>query len=87
MLNDAAFANAREPLAQAFKPVGGDDSQRVPGAVNHFKSKGSGTGPDADQGDGQGASNGDRVRQARRSPRSSTRWSRTHRHAKVFLLG
>lgn len=59
-----AFDNAREPLGQAFAPVGGGESVFV--SVNHFKSKGS-AGPwpgDADAGDGQGASNESRVRQA-----------------------
>ncbi|ADG74529.1 5'-Nucleotidase domain protein [Cellulomonas flavigena DSM 20109] len=59
-----AFANAREPIAQAFTPVGGGEPVLV--VVNHLKSKGS-AGPwtgDADTGDGQGASNESRVRQA-----------------------
>ncbi|WP_326522649.1 ExeM/NucH family extracellular endonuclease [Cellulomonas edaphi] len=59
-----AFANAREPIAQAFTPVGGGEPFLV--VVNHFKSKGS-AGPlpgDADSGDGQGASNASRVAQA-----------------------
>ncbi|QCB95326.1 ExeM/NucH family extracellular endonuclease [Cellulomonas shaoxiangyii] len=59
-----AFQNAREPIAQAFAPVGGGEPFLV--VVNHFKSKGS-AGPwpgDADAGDGQGASNESRVRQA-----------------------
>ena len=65
-LSDAGepFDNAREPLAQAFEPVGGGEPVLV--AVNHFKSKGS-AGPlpgDQDQGDGQGASNASRVAQA-----------------------
>ncbi|MCW2782025.1 MAG: hypothetical protein JWR35_2474 [Marmoricola sp.] len=64
LLNSAAFANAREPLAQVFKPLGGDASQQFLVEVNHWKSKGSGTGDDADQGDGQGASNHSRVLQA-----------------------
>ena len=65
-LSDAGepFDNAREPLAQVFEPIGGGEPVLV--AVNHFKSKGS-AGPlagDADQGDGQGASNASRVAQA-----------------------
>ena len=59
-----AFENAREPIAQAFTPVGGGEPVLV--VVNHLKSKGS-AGPwpgDADTGDGQGASNESRVRQA-----------------------
>ncbi|NRQ49864.1 ExeM/NucH family extracellular endonuclease [Aeromicrobium stalagmiti] len=65
ILDVPAFANAREPLAQAFKVTGGGASSTFAVIVNHFKSKGSGTLPgDADQGDGQGASNASRVAQA-----------------------
>ncbi|ACZ32093.1 5'-Nucleotidase domain protein [Xylanimonas cellulosilytica DSM 15894] len=59
-----AFGNAREPIGQEFAPAGGGDPFFV--VVNHLKSKGS-AGPwpgDADAGDGQGASNESRVRQA-----------------------
>ncbi|HEY0186080.1 MAG TPA: ExeM/NucH family extracellular endonuclease [Cellulomonas sp.] len=62
--DDQAFGNAREPIGQAFAPVGGGEPLLV--VVNHLKSKGS-AGPwpgDADTGDGQGASNESRVRQA-----------------------
>ncbi len=62
--DNEAFGNAREPIGQVFTPVGGGEPFFV--AVNHFKSKGS-AGPwpgDADTGDGQGASNESRVRQA-----------------------
>jgi 5'-nucleotidase len=62
--DDPAFDNARDPLAQEFRPVGGKDSDDFVVVVNHFKSKGSGSGEDADTGDGQGASNASRVRQA-----------------------
>ncbi|WP_345464141.1 ExeM/NucH family extracellular endonuclease [Nocardioides marinquilinus] len=55
-----AFNNAREPLAQAFKPKGEPDSSAFGVIVNHFKSKGSGT----DDGTGQGNANPDRVNQA-----------------------
>ncbi|MDM7856235.1 ExeM/NucH family extracellular endonuclease [Cellulomonas alba] len=61
---DEAFANAREPIAQTFRPVGGGEPILV--VVNHLKSKGS-AGPlpgDADSGDGQGSSNASRVAQA-----------------------
>jgi 5'-nucleotidase len=61
----SAFDNARQPLAQAFKPLGAPNSEAFIDIVNHFKSKGSGSGADADQGDGQGASNASRVAQAR----------------------
>ncbi|MCK9792984.1 ExeM/NucH family extracellular endonuclease [Isoptericola sp. 4D.3] len=64
-----AFGNARQPLAQVFQPAGGvaaDPGDDVVVVTNHFKSKGS-AGPwpgDEDTGDGQGASNESRVRQA-----------------------
>ncbi|WP_226924468.1 ExeM/NucH family extracellular endonuclease [Georgenia satyanarayanai] len=69
LLGSTAFANAREPMAQEFAPVD-ESGEVIEGAEsfvvinNHFKSKGSGSGENADQGDGQGASNPDRVRQA-----------------------
>ncbi|WP_309648049.1 ExeM/NucH family extracellular endonuclease [Nocardioides sp.] len=53
-----AFGNAREPIAQAFTPVGGGEDFMV--VVNHFKSKGSGV----DDMTGQGNANPDRVAQA-----------------------
>ena len=87
MSSDPAFGNAREPIAQAFKPVGGDDSQRFIAAVNHFKSKGSGTGPDADQGDGQGASNYSRVNQAHALVGFVDQVKSETGIAKTFLLG
>jgi predicted extracellular nuclease len=61
ILQDPAFANAREPLAQAFRPAGGTPNQDFLAIVNHFKSKGSGV----DDGTGQGNSNPDRVAQAK----------------------
>ncbi|WP_104177873.1 ExeM/NucH family extracellular endonuclease [Cryobacterium sp. Y50] len=63
LTGSAAFSNARQPLAQAFALVGDTDSSFL-AIVNHFKSKGSGTGVDADMNDGQGASNASRVNQA-----------------------
>lgn len=51
----------RLPVAQTFYNEEGDKFTVI---VNHFKSKSSGTGPDADQGDGQGASNHSRKQQA-----------------------
>ncbi|MCY1157061.1 MAG: ExeM/NucH family extracellular endonuclease, partial [Citricoccus sp.] len=63
--DQVAFDNAREPLAQVFQPVDGDESTRFIAITNHFKSKGSGSGAgNTDIGDGQGASNADRVAQA-----------------------
>ncbi|WP_349827083.1 ExeM/NucH family extracellular endonuclease [Brevibacterium litoralis] len=67
--DEVNFDNAREPLAQEFAPL---DAEGAPvedaeflAIVNHFKSKGSGSGEgNEDIGDGQGASNADRVGQA-----------------------
>ncbi len=63
--DQVAFDNAREPLAQVFQAVDGNESTRFIAITNHFKSKGSGSGAgNEDIGDGQGASNADRVAQA-----------------------
>ncbi|MET1004062.1 MAG: ExeM/NucH family extracellular endonuclease [Propionibacteriaceae bacterium] len=61
---DGPFANARTPIAASFAAWAGGDPVLV--VVNHLKSKGAdgATGDNADIGDGQGAYNGDRVRQA-----------------------
>jgi predicted extracellular nuclease len=63
LVDEAVWANAREPQAQTFAADG--DAFTV--VANHFKSKspGDATGDNADDGDGQGQWNGDRVRQAR----------------------
>jgi 5'-nucleotidase len=60
------FDNARDPLAQVFKPVGGNSKDKFLLVVNHFKSKGS---PPSDPDDpnaehGQGNWNPLRVTQA-----------------------
>ncbi|NKZ03621.1 ExeM/NucH family extracellular endonuclease [Actinomadura latina] len=54
----------RPPLVQTFRPASGGAAVTM--IVNHFKSKGCGdaTGPDEDQGDGQGCYNARRVKQA-----------------------
>ncbi|WP_424952187.1 ExeM/NucH family extracellular endonuclease [Deinococcus sp.] len=52
-LTDTDPVNNRFPLAQVFQAAGGSQFAVV---VNHLKSKGSGTGADADLLDGQGAS-------------------------------
>lgn len=61
ILQSPAFGNARDPLAQEFRPAGGSDAQDFVVIVNHFKSKGSGI----DDGTGQGNANPDRVAQAK----------------------
>lgn len=87
ILDDAAFANARQPLAQAFKKVGAKDANAFIAIVNHFKSKGSGTGADADQGDGQGASNASRVKQAKALVAFAAERKATLGLDKVLLIG
>lgn len=62
--SDTASIHNRPPLAQTFAATNGEKFALI---VNHFKSKGScpsGSGADADQGDGQGCWNDLRVQQA-----------------------
>ena len=87
ILDDPAFSNARQPLAQAFKKVGAKDSSAFLAIVNHFKSKGSGTGEDADQGDGQGASNASRVKQANALVAFANERKTALKTDKVLLIG
>lgn len=87
ILDDPAFANARQPVADAFRPVGGSADDDFLVIANHFKSKGSGSGENADQGDGQGASNADRVRQATALAAFSTTEQQKYGTDKVFMLG
>ncbi len=85
--NSAPFANAREPLAQAFRPVGGGADQTFAVIVNHFKSKGSGgaTGDNIDT--GQGAYNGDRTRQAAALSDFAEEFAYDREIEAVFLAG
>ena len=89
------FDNAREPLAQFFKPVGHPNSDGFAVIVNHFKSKG-----DADSGDGGGpaagdnandpllgAFNGDRTRQAGELLRFANWFAGKWSTDRVFLVG
>jgi 5'-nucleotidase len=98
LTDSAAFANARQPLAQAFAPVvdkpgkgkGADKPKKQDTFLviaNHFKSKGSGTGADADQGDGQGGSNASRVAQAKALVTFSSAMQRQAGTDKVFMIG
>ena len=66
LVDETVWFNAREPIAQTFVK----DGDRFTVIANHFKSKSNTTPPqsgndNADIGDGQGAFNGDRTRQAR----------------------
>lgn len=87
ILDDPAFVNARQPVADAFRPLGGTAADDFLVIANHFKSKGSGTGENADQGDGQGASNADRVRQAQALAAFSTTEQEKYGTNRVFMLG
>jgi 5'-nucleotidase len=89
LLDTTEFGNAREPLAQAFKPVGGGGASVFAVVVNHFKSKGcsGATGDNADAADGQGCFNGDRVRQAERLATFAAAFASARRTDKVFLAG
>ncbi len=65
-LSDTDPINNRPPLAQTFVAPNGEKFSLI---VNHLKSKSScpsGSGPDSDQGDGQGCWNATRVSQAQR---------------------
>ncbi len=65
LVDESVWFNAREPIAQTFVK----DGDRFTVIANHFKSKNDSVPPqtgndNADIGDGQGAFNGDRTRQA-----------------------
>ncbi|MEV7607228.1 ExeM/NucH family extracellular endonuclease [Paenarthrobacter sp. NPDC089322] len=81
-----AFASARKPLAQVFKPVGADDDKKFIAIVNHFKSKGSAATPD-DTDKGQGASNIARTRQAESLLAFANELQASKGTDKVFLIG
>jgi 5'-nucleotidase len=87
LIGDPYFSNAREPLAQWFRPLDGSSEQEFLVASNHFKSKGGSddetSGDNRD--DGEGYYSGDRTRQAA----SLTEWvaSFTDDEDRVFLVG
>jgi 5'-nucleotidase len=88
LTGSAPFTNAREPLAQAFKPAGAEDTEAFAVITNHFKSKGSpGTGDNADTGDGQGGWNGDRTRQAAALIEFANAFATERGTDKIFLAG
>ncbi|MEZ5094297.1 ExeM/NucH family extracellular endonuclease [Nocardioides sp.] len=89
LVGDPAFSNAREPLAQVFKAVGGQDADGFAVVVNHFKSKGDSSPPatgDNANGD-QGAFNGDRTRQAAALVDFADGFAADRGVTKVFLTG
>lgn len=81
-----AFANARKPLAQVFKPVGAADDKKFIAIANHFKSKGSAATPE-DTDKGQGASNLARTAQAQSLLAFSNELQSAKGTDKVFLIG
>ena len=91
LTGDAAFGNAREPLAQTFRALGEDggiEGTEFVAITNHFKSKGSGSGAgNEDSGDGQGNSNADRVAQAESLVDFAEGLKESEGTDKVFLMG
>ena len=83
LVGSAAFGNAREPLAQAFKRVGTPDADGFAVVVNHFKSKGSGV----DDGTGQGIANPDRVAQANALVTFANQFQADRGVTRTFLVG
>ncbi len=87
------FANAREPLAQAFKAAGAPNSDAFAVIVNHFKSKGDNASPAPPAtGDNAndpyvGAFNGDRMRQANRLVQFADDFAAARDIEAVFLAG
>jgi len=83
LVGSAAFANAREPLAQAFKPKNAADTAAFAVVANHFKSKGSGV----DDGTGQGNANPDRIAQAQALIPFANTFASDRGTDKIFLAG
>jgi predicted extracellular nuclease len=83
LVGSAPFGNAREPLAQAFKKAGNQDSSAFAVIVNHFKSKGSGV----DDGTGQGLANPDRIAQADALAAFANQFMADRGLSKTFLVG
>ncbi|MDN4161678.1 ExeM/NucH family extracellular endonuclease [Nocardioides abyssi] len=83
IFDDPAFANARQPFAQVFTGVDGDDSDGFAVVANHFKSKGSGT-PDPF---GQGNANDSRVAQAQALVGFADTFAAARGVEKIFLAG
>ena len=87
ILNDTvAFASARKPLAQVFKPAGASDDKKFIAIANHFKSKGSAATPD-DTDKGQGNSNLARTAQAQSLLAFADELQKSKGTDKVFLIG
>lgn len=90
ILDDPAFDNARDPMAQAFQRVGGNQKTRFLVIANHFKSKGSDPkdgSANADKGDGQGAWNAARVEQATALVKFADSLKKTSNTDQILLAG
>ena len=83
LVDEENFDNAREPLAQAFRPLGGAAGSEFVVVVNHFKSKGSGT----NDGTGQGNANPDRIGQAEALSAFAAEFAEAREVEAVFLAG
>ena len=86
LVDESVWSNAREPQAQTFVKDG--DAFTV--VANHLKSKGGAadaTGDNVDTGDGQGAYNGDRERQARSLALFSAQLRTQTGDSDVLLMG
>lgn len=83
LVGDAAFSNAREPLAQAFAPVSNPRYSFV-AVTNHFKSKGGSCGTPAPA---EGCFNADRVAQASSLVTFANATAAAAGAEDVFLLG
>ncbi|WP_166996681.1 ExeM/NucH family extracellular endonuclease [Paramicrobacterium fandaimingii] len=95
LIGSDAFENAREPDAQAFKPLGGTEDDTFVVVSNHLKSKGSAVecagdpsdDDNCDSGEGIGGFNGDRTRQAAALVDFADSFAAKHNTEKVFLVG
>lgn len=88
ILDHPAFADSREPLAQAFRRVGGGRATTFTVVANHFKSKGcSGVSDPADEDSGQGCWNPLRVAQAEALTEFAADYARARHTDAVFLTG
>ncbi|MFL6124371.1 ExeM/NucH family extracellular endonuclease [Actinophytocola sp.] len=84
--DESVWFNAREPIAQTFTA----GSEKFTVVANHLKSKSASTPPagdNVDTGDGQGAYNGDRVRQAQSTIAFVNRLKASSGSDDVLLLG
>nr|WP_246377646.1 ExeM/NucH family extracellular endonuclease [Nocardioides ginsengisegetis] len=87
------FDNAREPLAQYFKPLGAKNDEGFALIVNHFKSKGDAAAPAGPARGGDkndplhGAFNASRIAQAKEVMRFANAFAAKWHTDKVFMLG